>query len=156
MVKEQRLSTLVLFKPMALKRNGTNKMLKELCIFGRTQGFSIAELKTIRLKKAKWREFYAEHEGKPFYEVLVNFMASREVVAVRIEYDATDKGFIDRFRKYVIGATDPNKATNGTMRSVFGSRKEFAEGLPANGVHASDSRESAQRELKFFFRNYKA
>ena len=154
--QEQKLSTLVLFKPMALKRNGVNPMLRKLCAFGETQGYSIVELKTVRLKKAKWREFYYEHEGKPFYNLLVDFMASRKVVAIRIEYDATDEGFINRFRKYVIGATDPNKAANGTMRSVFGSRKEFAEGLPSNGVHASDSRESAQRELKFFFRNCKA
>lgn len=154
--QEQKLSTLVLFKPMALKRNGVNPMLRKLCAFGETQGYSIVELKTVRLKKAKWREFYSEHKDKPFYNLLVDFMASRKVVAIRIEYDATDEGFINRFRKYVIGATDPNKAANGTMRSVFGSRKEFAEGLPSNGVHASDSRESAQRELKFFFRNCKA
>ena len=156
MGKEQKLSTLVLFKPMALKRNGVNPMLKKLCAFGETQGFSIAELKTIRLKKAKWREFYSEHKEKPFYNLLVDFMASRKVVAIRIEYDENDTGFINRFRTYVIGATDPNKAAIGTMRSVFGSRKEFAEGLPSNGIHASDSRESAQRELKFFFRNFKA
>jgi len=131
-------------------------MLKKLCAFGENQGYSIAELKTVRLKKAKWREFYAEHEGKSFYNLLVDFMASRKVVAIRIEYDEKNTGFIDRFRTYVIGATDPSKAAIGTMRSIFGSRKEFAEGLPSNGIHASDSRESAQRELKFFFRNFKA
>jgi len=150
--KKQKLSTLVMFKPMALKRSGVDYMLNELTHFAMIRkDFSIAEVKTTRLTKSQAMEFYAEHKGKDFYDLLVNFISSRDVVAIRIEYSATDTEFIPRFRKEVIGATDPNKAALGTMRHTFGAEKEFAEGLPANAVHASDSRESARRELQFFF-----
>lgn len=147
-------STLVLFKPKALKNHGINTMLGKLCEFGNIQGFTVAEVRTTRLTKEKAQKFYAEHEGKPFYDLLVNFISSRNIVAIRIEYDSKDTNFIDRFREQVIGCTDPNKAAPGTMRFLFGARKEFAEGLPANGVHASDSPESARRELKFFFKHF--
>jgi len=150
----QKLSTLVMFKPMALKRHGVNHMLLELARHAIVENFTIAEVKTTRLTKQQAQEFYAEHEGKDFYNVLVNFISSRDVVAIRIEYLASDLEFISRFRKKVIGSTDPNKALPGTMRHTFGAKKEFAEGLPANAVHASDSRESAARELAFFFTNY--
>ena len=151
MKKQKKLSTLVLFKPKALKKWGCSLMLEGLLRHSFFFEFNIAELKTVRMTKSQAREFYVEHKGKDFYDLLVNFISSRDVVAIRIEYPADNPDFIQNFRKFVIGATDPNKAVSGTMRYLFGAKKEFAEGLPANGVHASDSRESAKRELAFFF-----
>ena len=128
-------------------------MLLELCKNGILSRFYIAELKTVQLTKEQAKAFYKEHEGKDFYNLLVNFISSRKVVAIRIEYPEYEEDFIPRFRQFIIGDTDPNKALPGTMRYYFGSKTEFAEGLPANGVHSSDSRESAKRELSFFFPN---
>jgi nucleoside-diphosphate kinase len=149
--KKQKLSTLVLFKPKALKNHGSSLMLEGLLRPSFFFGYEIAELKKLKMIRAQAEEFYAEHRGKPFYKKLVDFMSSNYIVAIRIEYSADDPDFIERFRKFVIGATDPNKAMRGTMRQMFGAKTEYAAGLPSNGVHASDSRESAKRELAFFF-----
>ena len=149
--KKQKLSTLVLFKPKALKNHGSSMMQGGLLNHSFFFGYEIVELKKLKMTKTQAEEFYVEHRGKPFYKKLVDFMSSNYIVAIRIEYPADEPDFIDKFRKFVIGATDPNKAMKGTMRSLFGAKKEYAEGLPANGVHASDSRESAKRELAFFF-----
>ena len=154
--KEKNLSTLVLFKPKALKNHGSSMMLEGLLRPSFFFGYEIAELKKLKMTRAQAEEFYAEHRGKPFYQKLVNFMSSNYIVAIRIEYPVDEPDFIERFRKFVIGATDPNKAMRGTMRQLFGAKKEYAEGLPSNGVHASDSRESAARELSFFFTDFVA
>lgn len=149
--KTEKLSTLVLFKPKALKNHGCNLMLQGLLNPAYFYRYEVAELKTLKMTKEQAEKFYAEHDGKPFFKRLVAFMSSNYIVAIRIEYSADEPDFIEKFRKFVIGATDPNKAMRGTMREMFGSPKEYADGVPANGVHASDSRESAKRELAFFF-----
>ena len=141
----------MLFKPKALANHGCSQMLLGLLSQAYFYRYEVAELKTIKMAKEQAEEFYAEHKGKPFFKRLVSFMSSNYIVAIRIEYDADDLGFIERFRKFVIGDKDPNKAMPGTMRYRFGSKREYADGVPANGVHASDSRESASRELPFFF-----
>lgn len=149
--KKQKLSTLVLFKPKALKNHGSSMMLEGLLRQSFFFGYEIAELKKLKMTRSQAEKFYAEHSGKLFYQRLVNFMSSNYIVAIRIEYPVDEPDFIERFRTFVIGATDPNKAMRGTMRQIFGAKKEYADGLPSNGVHASDSRESAKRELAFFF-----
>ena len=90
--------------------------------------------------RAKAEEFYAEHKGEEFYNRLINYMADKKVVALKLE----GKNAIKTLRD-VVGATDPKKARKNTIRSDFGL------GTPQNSVHASDSPLSAERELDFFF-----
>lgn len=143
----------LMFKPKALKVHGVNEMLHELTCYAKSRGdFTITHVKTMRLTKAQARKFYAEHEGKDFYESLVNFISSRDVVAIRIEYDSEKHpDFIKDFRANVIGPTDPNKADPKTMRAKFGFKRDFAEGYPHNAIHCADSPESVAYELPILF-----
>ena len=151
--KKEMLPLDIMFKPKALKVHGVNEMLLRLAQFAVVrQDFVITHVKPMRLSKAQAMKFYAEHEGKDFYESLVNFISSRDVVAIRIEYDSKkNPDFIKDFRANVIGATDPNKALKGTMRALYGFKKDFAEGRPHNAIHCADSPESAAYELSILF-----
>jgi nucleoside-diphosphate kinase len=103
-------------------------------------GFRIVAMKMLRITGAMAREFYAEHEGKPFFDPLVYFITSGPVVAMALESEDA----VEKFRE-TIGATDPAEADEGTVRKLF------AESKSRNAVHGSDSPSSAERELKFFF-----
>lgn len=87
---------------------------------------------------------YAEHEGKPFFEPLVEFMESGPVVAVRVEGHRVIEGF-----RSLAGGTDPTAAAPGTIRGDFG--RDWGLKVQQNLVHGSDSRESAARELALWF-----
>ena len=93
-----------------------------------------------RLTTEKAGGFYAEHEGKPFYEDLVNYMTSGPVVVQVLE----GEGAI-ALNRQLMGATNPKDADPGTIRA------DFAESIDANAVHGSDSPESAAREIAYFF-----
>src|SRR5262249_48981775 len=127
--------TLFIVKPDAVGRNLTGKILWEV----ERQGFEIQALKRTRLSVEQARKFYAEHEGRPFYDPLCQYMSSGPVVLVCLEADDA----IKRLRE-VVGATDPNQAAPLTIRRMFALDKG------SNSVHASDSEGSAQRELGFF------
>jgi nucleoside-diphosphate kinase len=102
--------------------------------------FQVRRLEMRRLTPAVARQFYAEHDGKPFFPALVEYITSGDVVAVWLEgADA-----VPRLRA-LVGATDPAKATPGTLRYMFGTS------LQENAVHASDSEASAARELGLIF-----
>lgn len=102
--------------------------------------FQVRRLEMRRLTPAVARQFYAEHDGKPFFPALVEYITSADVVAVWLEgADA-----VPRLRA-LVGATDPAKATPGTLRYMFGTS------LQENAVHASDSEASAARELGLIF-----
>ncbi len=102
--------------------------------------FQVRRLEMRRLTPAVARQFYAEHDGKPFFPALVEYITSADVVAVWLEgADA-----VPRLRA-LVGATDPAKATPGTLRYMFGTS------LQENAVHASDSEASAARELRLIF-----
>lgn len=103
-------------------------------------GFKIVALKYTALSAAKAGEFYAVHKERPFYSALVEFMSSGPIVAAILEKDNA----VEDFRK-LIGATDPSKAEEGTIRQLF------AKSIEANAVHGSDSDENAQIEGNFFF-----
>lgn len=103
-------------------------------------GFKIVALKYTALSAAKAGEFYAVHKERPFYSALVDFMSSGPIVAAILEKDNA----VEDFRK-LIGATDPSKAEEGTIRQLF------AKSIEANAVHGSDSDENAQIEGSFFF-----
>ena len=103
-------------------------------------GFKIIALKYTALSTQKAGEFYAVHKDRPFYNGLVTFMSSGPIIAAILEKDNAVADF-----RTLIGATDPTKADEGTIR------KMFAQSIEANAVHGSDSDENAQIEGSFFF-----
>ena len=128
--------TLSIIKPDATKRNLTGAIVKKF----EDAGLRVVASKRIHLTQAQAGEFYKEHEGRPFYGELTEFMSSEPVVVQVLEGDNA----IAENRR-VMGATDPAEADEGTIR------KEFANSKGENSVHGSDSPESAQREIAFFF-----
>jgi nucleoside-diphosphate kinase len=103
-------------------------------------GFKLIALKYTSLSPEKAGQFYEVHKERPFYKDLVGFMSSGPIVAAILEKDNA----IEDFRK-LIGATDPAKAEEGTIRNLF------AKSIEANAVHGSDSDENAEIEGGFFF-----
>jgi len=128
--------TLVLIKPDAMER----KLMGEIISIYEKKGFHISALKIVKPTKEMAEEHYAEHKGKPFYERLVNFITKGEVCALVIE----GENIVDAVRK-INGATDPLDAEPGTIRGRYALSKS------ENAVHASDSNESAEREIKIWF-----
>ena len=131
-------STLSIIKPDAIKKGFT----EDICSRIENSGLNIVLKKQLLLTKDQAESFYAEHNGKPFFESLINFMTSGPVqVQVLKGYEA-----VSRYRK-LMGNTNPKKASPGTLRH------DFAESIDANAVHGSDSEESAIREVTYFFPN---
>ncbi|MCX6266453.1 MAG: nucleoside-diphosphate kinase [Bacteroidetes bacterium] len=128
--------TFTMIKPSAFKAGYTGNILAKI----EEGGYKIKALKKVALSKEQAGHFYEMHLGKPFYEELTNFMSSGPVVAAILEKENA----VEAFRKF-IGATDPAKADEGTIRKLYGKN------LSENAVHGSDSDESAKRESEFFF-----
>ena len=128
--------TLSIIKPDATTRNVTGKINAMI----EDAGLKIVAQKMIHLSKNQAEEFYAEHNGKPFFENLVNFMTSAPVIVQVLK----GENAITSYRK-IMGATNPAVAEEGTIR------KTFALSIDKNSVHGSDSSEAAQREISFFF-----
>jgi nucleoside-diphosphate kinase len=128
--------TLFIVKPDAVERRLTGKILAHV----EDKGFRIVEARFGRLQREDVQAFYAEHQGKGFYNDLVDFMTSGPVMLTCLERDNA----ILTLRE-VIGATDPAQAAEGTIRKLY------AESKGRNSVHASDSSPSADREVKLFF-----
>ncbi len=128
--------TLVLIKPDAFGNGHTGDILQ---IYEK-EGFRIAAMKLMQMDKKIAAKHYAEHVGKPFYDGLVEFMTSGPIVAMVLE----GENVIQRVRD-LNGKTNPKDAAEGTIR------KRFAEDGRRNAVHASDSLESAEREIHVFF-----
>jgi nucleoside-diphosphate kinase len=103
-------------------------------------GFKINAMKYVGLTETTAGKFYEVHKERPFYGELVSFMSSGPIVAAILEKDNA----VEDFRK-LIGATDPSKAEEGTIR------KRFAKSIGENAVHGSDSDENAKIEGDFFF-----
>ncbi|MEO0144612.1 MAG: nucleoside-diphosphate kinase [candidate division WOR-3 bacterium] len=130
------MKTLLMIKPDAVNKRVIGKIISML----EENGFEITGIKMKKFTKEEAQKFYEVHKEKPFFNELVDFITSGYVVGIRIE----GENIIDRIRSF-IGATDPKKAEKGTIRNLFG------ESITKNAVHASDSLESAIKELKFFF-----
>ena len=128
--------TLGIIKPDATERNLIGSVIKKI----EDSGLEIVELKRLSLSKEEARLFYQEHDGKVFFEGLVTFMTRNPIVVFVME----GENAIERYRK-IMGATNPENATEGTIR------KEFAKNVEENTVHGSDSVASAAREINFFF-----
>jgi nucleoside-diphosphate kinase len=128
--------TLLIIKPDAVERGLIGEIIARL----ERAEFAIRGMRSVHLTAEQAQQFYAEHEGKEFFERLVAFMTSGMVVVVAAERD----GAIQRARN-LVGATDPADAAPGSIRGDLGRDNT------ANTIHASDSPESAERELGFFF-----
>jgi len=128
--------TFTMIKPDAVANGHIGAILDKIT----KSGFKIVALKYTALSAAKAGEFYSVHKERPFYNALVEFMSSGPIVAAILEKENA----IEDYRK-LIGATDPSKAEEGTIRNLF------AKSIDANAVHGSDSDENAAIEGNFFF-----
>ena len=128
--------TLILVKPDAFARNLTGEIISRF----ERKGLRIAALKLMTVSDDLARRHYAEHEGKPFFGELVDFITSAPLVAMVLEGEDAVKA-----ARQVIGATDPLEAVAGSIRG------DFAIEVGQNMVHGSDSGESAAREIQLFF-----
>ena len=132
--------TLILVKPDGVERGLTGEILRRV----EAKGYRIAELKQLNASTEQLAAHYAEHEGKPFYQPLVDFMLSGPVVAAVLEGDRVIEGF-----RSLAGTTDPTTAAPGTIRGDLG--RDWGEKVQKNLVHGSDSEESAEREIGIWF-----
>ena len=128
--------TFSIIKPDATRRNLTGAVVKML----EDGGLRVIASKRIQMTKAQAEGFYAVHSERPFFNDLVGFMISGPVVVQVLE-----GGNAVAKNREAMGATDPKKAAEGTIRA------QFAEDIEANSVHGSDSAENAAIEIAFFF-----
>ena len=133
--------TLVLLKPDAVKRGQAGEILRRI----EAKGYGLVALELRTATPEVLAEHYAEHEGKPFFEPLVEFMLSGPIVAIRVAGDRVIEGF-----RALAGATDPTTALPGTIRGDLG--RDWGLKVQQNLVHGSDSPESAARELALWFK----
>ena len=128
--------TLSIIKPDAVKRHLIGAILARF----EQQGFNIAAAKMVQLSREQAEGFYAEHQGKPFFEPLVEYMTSTPVFVSVLEKENAVQDY-----RTLIGTTNPETAAEGTIR------RDFALSQRENSVHGSDSLESAVREIAYFF-----
>ena len=130
--------TLSIIKPDAVERNLSEEIKNEFKI----NGFTIKNEKKIKLEKSEAEKFYQVHQSKPFYNDLCSYLSSGPIVVMILE---KENAVLDN--RKLMGATDPSKAENGTLR------KKFGLSIDKNSVHGSDSIENAKIEIDFFFNN---
>ena len=128
--------TLILVKPDAFARSLTGEIIARF----ERKGLRLAALRQLTMERALAERHYAEHEGKPFYAELVDFITSGPLVAMVLEGESAVAA-----ARQVIGATNPVEASPGSIRG------DFAISVGQNMVHGSDSTESAAREVGLFF-----
>ena len=131
---------MVLVKPDGFARGLTGEVLRRI----EAKGYRLVALSILTPDRARLAMHYAEHEGKPFYEPLMEFMSSGQVTAAVIEGQRCIEGF-----RALAGATDPSVALPGTIRGDFG--RDWGAKVQANIVHGSDSPESSAREISIWF-----
>ncbi len=128
--------TFTIIKPDSVRKGNSGKIMTRI----EAEGFKILGLKKVSLSRKQAESFYAVHRQRPFFKGLVDYMTSGPVYVAALERaDA-----VAHLRK-VMGATDPAKADQGTIR------KEFGESIEQNAIHGSDSDENAKVEVGFFF-----
>ena len=129
--------TLSIIKPDAVER-GLENEIKQMFI---KNGFKITKEKKIQIEKSEAETFYKVHETKPFYNELCSYLSSGPIVVMILEGEnAVVKN------RQIMGATDPLKADEGTLRKMYGIS------IDKNSVHGSDSIENAKAEINFFFK----
>ena len=132
--------TLVLVKPDGVARNLTGEILRRI----EAKGYQLVDIRLVHADRELLAKHYAEHEGKPFYEPLIQFMESGPVVAIRVAGHRVIEGF-----RSLAGTTDPTSAAPGTIRGDLG--RDWGLAVQQNLVHGSDSPETAARELALWF-----
>ena len=130
--------TLSIIKPDAVAKNIIGKIEQRF----EDAGLKIVASKMMHLSVDQAKGFYAEHDGKPFFDALIEFMTSGPVV---VQVLAGDNAIM--LNRELMGNTNPKEADVGTIRA------DFAESIDANAVHGSDSPSSAEREINYFFDN---
>ena len=130
--------TLSIIKPDAVERNLSEDIKQEF----KKNGFIILKEKKIKLEKNEAEKFYQVHQSKPFYNDLCSYLSSGPIVVMVLERENA----ILENRK-LMGATDPTKAEEGTIR------KKYGISIDKNSVHGSDSPDNAKKEINFFFKN---
>ena len=130
--------TLSIIKPDAVERN-LDGQIKEMFL---NNGFTIVQEKKIQIEKQEAEKFYKVHETKPFYNDLCSYLSSGPIIAMILE---KENAVADN--RILMGATNPNDATEGTIR------KKYGISIDKNSVHGSDSVENAKIEIDFFFKD---
>ena len=130
--------TLSIIKPDAVKRNLSEEIKNEF----KSNGFIIIDEKKIMLEKSETEKFYQVHQSKPFYNDLCEYLSSGPIVVMVLE---KLNAVMDN--RKLMGATDPKKAEDGTLR------KKYGISIDKNSVHGSDSLENAKIEIDFFFKD---
>lgn len=128
--------TFVALKPDSVKRGFMGKILSRF----EDKGYKVVALKLMNVTKELAAKHYAEHEGKPFYPGLIEYITSGPVLAMILEGENVILG-----TRHIVGKTNPDEADVGSIRADFCVVKEY------NAVHASDSKESAEREMNLWF-----
>lgn len=128
--------TLAILKPDSVRRNLVGKILEQI----EESGLQIRALKRLTLTRKQAEAFYDVHKQRPFFASLCDYMTSGPVVVAALEGERA----IERWRE-LMGATDPAKAAEGTIR------KKFGQNIEQNATHGSDAPDTAAREVAFFF-----
>ena len=128
--------TLSIIKPDAVERNLSDEIKNEF----KKNGFKIIKEKKVKIEKSDAEKFYEVHQTKPFYNDLCAYLSSGTIVVMVLE---KDNAIIEN--RKLMGATDPSKAEEGTLR------KKYGLSIDKNSVHGSDSAENAAKEIGFFF-----
>ena len=131
-------NTLSIIKPDAVERNLSEEIKNEF----KKKGFNILKEKKVKLEKTEAEKFYQIHQSKPFYNDLCEYLSSGPIIAMILEKENA----VAENRK-LMGATDPKKAEDNTLR------KKYGISIDKNSVHGSDSVENAKVEINFFFNN---
>ena len=129
--------TLSIIKPDAVERNLEDKIR----IFFEKNNLKIVNSKKVKISKEEANEFYKVHQAKPFYEDLCNYLSSGPIVVMILE----GENAVLKNRE-LMGATDPKKANEGTLRKLYGIS------IDKNSVHGSDSIQNSKIEIDFFFK----
>ena len=130
--------TLSIIKPDAVERN----LIDEIKAIFTKNNLRIKDDKKIHLTKEEAADFYKVHQSKPFYDDLCSYLSSGPIVAMILEGENAIL-----FNRELMGATDPKKAEDKTIRKLYGIS------IDKNSVHGSDSAENAKKEIDFFFNN---
>ena len=130
--------TLSIIKPDAVERGLENEIKNQFL----SNGFEITNEKKIKISKSEAEDFYKVHQTKPFYNALCSYLSSGPIVVMILE-----KNNAILANRKLMGATDPNKAEEGTIR------KKYGLSIDKNSVHGSDSLENAKLEINFFFKD---
>lgn len=131
--------TFVMIKPDGVQRRLVGKIINRI----EKSGFKIVAMKFLNVSKELAAKHYEVHKDKPFYDGLIKYITSGPVVAMVVE----GENAISRIRN-LVGATDPQKAAPGTIRG------DFAQNIGRNIIHASDGKDTAEKEIKLWFENH--